>query len=163
MQLQQIFLGMGEESFGQLLRSISLGKLKTFQLFDRLKTRLHLTKLNTETLRKVAPRAFERLRDDDTEGGEDFATEISQCILISHLDMIKAVLDELTIPHEDGFFPKDLDATKHLTDGWQDRVFDRFKDTYPRALLLFYINHLNWELTKSTVLYLPQTVEVTAS
>ena len=91
MQLADIFLGLGEESFGQLLRSISLGKLKTFQLFDRLKTRLHVTKLNTETLRKVRPRCWERLSQPDSE---DFATELAQAILISHLDMIKAVLDE---------------------------------------------------------------------
>lgn len=159
MQLSDIFLGLGAESFGQLLRSISLGKLKTFQLFDRLKTRLHVTKLNTETLRKVAPRSFERLSQPDSE---DFATEIAQAILISHLDMIKAVLDETGIPHEDGFFPKDLDAAKYLQEGWQHRVFNKFKNLYPESLLLFYINHLGWELEKSTELYLPQPAASTA-
>lgn len=153
MQLSDIFVGMGAESFAQLLRSISLGKLKTFQLFDRLKTRLHVTKLNTETLRKVAPRSFERLSQPDSE---DLATEIGQAILISHLDMIKAVLDETGIPHDDGFFPKDIDATKYLHEGWQDRVFEKFKSIYPESLLLFYINHLGWELGKSTELYTPQ-------
>ena len=153
MQVQQIFLGLGEDAFAELLRGVSLGKLKTFQLYDRLKTRLHVTKLNTETLKKVAPRCWERLSSPDSA---DLATEISQSILISHLDMIKSILDELGIPHEDGFFAKDLDASKHLTEGWQQRVFDRFKDTYPASLLLFYINHLDWELNKSTELYLPQ-------
>ena len=56
MQLCDIFLGLGEETFNRTLRSISMGKLKTYQLFDRLKTRLYLNKLNSETLRKSAPR-----------------------------------------------------------------------------------------------------------
>ena len=153
MQLSDIFVGMGAESFAQLLRSISLGKLKTFQLFDRLKTRLHVTKLNTETLRKVAPRCFNRLSEPDSE---DFATEIGQAILISHLDMIKVVLDETGIPNDEGFFPKDIDATKYLNEGWQHKVFEKFKGVYPESLLLFYINHLGWELGKSTELYLPE-------
>jgi len=58
MQLADIFLGLGEESFAQTIRSISLGKLKTFQLYERVKTRLHVNKLKTETLRKVAPRCW---------------------------------------------------------------------------------------------------------
>ncbi len=92
MHVSQIFLGLGEESFAQLLRSISIGKLKTFQLYERLKTRLHIQKLNSEALRKAAPRSWARLSEPDSE---DFATELSQAILISHLDMIKAVLDHL--------------------------------------------------------------------
>src|SRR5437868_1369431 len=40
MQVSEIFLGMGEEAFAQLLRSISIGKLKSFQLYERLKARL---------------------------------------------------------------------------------------------------------------------------
>jgi hypothetical protein len=153
MQLAEIFLGLGEDSTAQLLRSISLGKLKTFQLFDRLKTRLRVTKLNTEALRKAAPRCWARLSEPDSE---DLATELSQAILISHLDLIKAVLDEIGIPHEDGFFAKDLDASKYLTDGWLQKVYERFKGTYSDALLLFYINHLGWELAKTEEVFLPQ-------
>lgn len=153
MQVQQIFLGLGESAFSELLRSISLGKLKTYQLFERMKARLHVTKLNQETLRKIAPRSWERLGEP---GSDEFATELSQAILVSHLDMIKAVLDELGIPHEEGFFAKDLDASKHLTEGWQQRVFDRFQGTYRASLLLFYINHLNWELNKESELFLSQ-------
>jgi hypothetical protein len=152
MQLSDIFRGLGEESFSQLLRSISLGRLKTYQLYDRLKTRLHVSKLNTETLRKAAPRCWERIAEPDSE---DFVTEISQAILVSHLDMIKAVLDEIGIPHDDGFFAKDLDALQFLTDGWQQRVVDKFQDVYPSSVLLFYVNHLGWELGKSTELFLP--------
>ena len=152
MQLADIFLGLGEESFAQTLRSISLGKLKTFQLFERMKARLHVNKLNTETLRKAAPRCWERLSHPDSD---DFATELSQAILISHLDMIKAVLDEIGIPHEDGFFPKDLDASKHLSEGWPERVYSKFKGVYPEGLLLFYINHLDWEVAKAEEVFVP--------
>ncbi len=91
MQISDIFLGLGEPAVAELLRTMSLGKLKTYQLFDRLKARLHVHKLNSEMLRKVAPRVWERLNEHD----EEFATELSQAILISHLDMIQAVLDFL--------------------------------------------------------------------
>ncbi len=145
MQLSEIFLGLGEDAFAQLLRNISIGKLKTFQLYERIKFRLHLAKLNSESIRKAEPKFWTRL----TEHDEDFATDLSQAILVSHLDMIKAVLDELGIPNEDGFFAKDIDASKYLTDGWEQRVFESFKDSYPPTVLLFYINHLGWELKTS--------------
>ncbi len=145
MQLSDIFLRLGEETFGQLLRSISLGKLKTFQLFDRLKTRLYLNKLNTETLRKSAPRSWARLEQKDDE----FATEISQAVLISHLDMIQAVLNYLGVPHQEGFFEKDADVSAYLKDGWKEEVWAKFKASYPPAALLFYINHLAWEVLKA--------------
>jgi hypothetical protein len=145
MQLSAIFLGLGEESFTELLGAISIGKLKTFQLYDRMKARLHLAKLNSEHIRKAEPCYWARLGEND----EDFATDLAQAILVSHLDMIKAVLDELGIPNQDGFFNKDIDGTKYLTDGWQQKTFDKFKDAYPAAVLLFYINHLDWELAKA--------------
>ena len=71
MQLSDIFLRMGPDHFEQLLRSISLGRLKTFQMFEPFKTRLHLHKLNSEALRKCAPRQFARLQE---EGNADLAT-----------------------------------------------------------------------------------------
>ena len=49
MQLSDVFLNLGEDRFSQLLRGISIGKLRTYQLFERLKFRFHLVKLNTET------------------------------------------------------------------------------------------------------------------
>jgi hypothetical protein len=145
MQLCGIFLGLGEQTFGQLLRGISIGKLKTFQFYDRMKTRLHLPKLNSENIRKASPRLWTRL----SEGDEDFASDLAQSILISHLDMIKAVLDEIGIPNQDGFFDKDIDGSKYFTEGWQQKVYEKFKDAYPKEVLLFYINHLDWELAKS--------------
>jgi hypothetical protein len=81
MQLSDIFLQLGEENFAQLLRGISMGRLKTYQLFDRVKTRLYLTKLNSETLRKATPRIWTRMGERDDE----FASDVAQAVLISHL------------------------------------------------------------------------------
>jgi hypothetical protein len=154
MQLSDIFLALGEPTFTQILRSVSIGKLKTFQLYERVKLRFHLNKLNSESLRKAAPRLYARIAEHD----EEFATDIAQTILVSHLDMIKAVLDLLGIPHEDGFFAKDLDASGKLTEGWQQRVYNQFQTTFPEPVLVFYINHLDWELTKSTQIFNPAAV-----
>lgn len=151
MRLSDIFLALGEPSFQQLLRSVSIGKLKTFQLYDRVKLRFNLVKVNSENLRKAAPRLWTRVTSHD----EEFVSDIAQVVLVSHLDMIKDVLDLLTIPHEDGFFAKDLNASDKLTEGWQQRVYESFREKYPEALLVFYINHLDWELTKSETVYQP--------
>ncbi len=149
MQLSEVYLGMGEPALSELLRSISLGRLKTFQLYERLKVRLYLNKLNSETLRRSSVRLWPRLKDGD----EDLATELAQAILICNLNMIVSVLNFLEIPHEEGFFAKDLDASKYLTEGWQQRVYDKFKDEYPPQTLLFYINHLDWEMTQSETVF----------
>jgi len=151
MQLSDIFLQLGEENFNNLLRSISMGRLKTYQLFDRLKTRLYLHKLNSEHLRKAEPRIWARIGERD----DDFASDIAQAILISHLDMIRAVLDHQGIPHEDGFFPKDADVASHLKEGWQQQVWDKFHSVFPAPALLFYINHLAWEIAKADQVYQP--------
>jgi hypothetical protein len=151
MQLCDVFLGLGEENFQGLLRTVSMGKLRTYQLFDRLKMRAHLGKLNSETLRRAAPRLWARMG----EGNEDFATDIAQAVLVSHLDMIQAVLNYLGVPHEDGFFPKDADVTQYLTEGWQQRAWEQFQDSFPKPALLFYINHLDWEVCKAERLFAP--------
>src|SRR3954449_11154268 len=142
MALTDVFLTLGEPGFGQLLRGVSMGKLKTYQLYDRLKTRTHVPKLNAEGLQKAAPRLWARLSERD----EEFAQDISQAVLVSHLDMIVEVLNFLGIPHEDGFFAKDLDAKPFLTEGWRDRVYEKFKGVYSEPLLKFYCAHLAWEL-----------------
>jgi hypothetical protein len=158
MQLSDIFIALGEPAFQQLIRSVSIGKLKTFQLYERVKMRFHMTKLNTETLRKAAPRLWTRIAAHD----EEFAADVAQTVLVSHLDMIKDVLDLLGIPHEDGFFAKDLDPADKLTPGWQQRAYEAYKTKYPEALLVFYINHLDWELTKADQVFNP-TAEVAAT
>jgi hypothetical protein len=151
MQLSGVFLTLGEDGFGQLVRSISIGKLKTYQVYDNLKTRGHLAKLNTESLRKNTARFRERLAGGD----EDFAKDLAQSVLVSHLDMITAVLDFLGIPNEGGFFQKDLDAKPYLTEGWEQRVFEKFRGAYPDALVLFYVNHLGWELKGAEQPFVP--------
>jgi hypothetical protein len=149
MQLSDIFLGLGEQGFTELVRAISIGKLKTYQLYDRMKVRFHLAKLNSENMRKAVPRFWTRIQEKD----EEFATDLSQAILVSHLEMIKAVIDDLGIPNQEGFFDKDIDGAKYFTEGWQRRTFEKFKETYPPTVLLFYINHLAWELAKSEELF----------
>ena len=151
MRLSDVFVELGEERLGRLLRTISIGKLRTYQLYDRFKTRTHLPKVNTENLKKAVPRFWQRLNEHD----EEFATDLAQAILIAHLDMIRAVLDALGIPNQEGFFDKDVDAKPHLTEGWQARMLEQFKDSYNPDLLLFYINHLDWELGGAQRAYLP--------
>jgi hypothetical protein len=152
MQLSDIYLRLGQEQFEPLLRSISLGRLRTYQLFDPLKTRLHLHKLNSEHLRKAAPKIWERLQQ---ESSQDLATELGQAILISHMDMIKAVLDHLGVPHEDGFFAKDANVSGFLKDGWQQKAWDEFHGKFPPAPLLFYVNHLGWEVAQAEDIFKP--------
>jgi hypothetical protein len=151
MQLTDVFLNLGEDQFSKLVRSISIGKLKTFQLYERFKLRTHLPKLNTESLRKASPRLWQRLHDRNDE----FATDLSQAVLVSHLDLIIAVLNFLGIPHEDGFFVKDLDGSPYLTEGWRERVFEKFRNEYPESVVLFYINHLALEVGKAGELFAP--------
>jgi len=151
MQMCGVFVALGPEVFHQLVRGISIGKLKTYQVYERFKLRARLVKLNSETLRKAEPRFWARIE----AGEEDFATDLSQVFLLSHLDLITAVLDFLGIPHEQGFFDKDLKPEQYLTEGWQKRVFDAFVGKYPREIVLFYINHLDWELNKTDQLFVP--------
>lgn len=152
MQISDVYRGAGPEGFAQLLRGISIGKLKTYQIYEGFKVRAHLQKLNTESLRKAAPRLWERALSE-----EDFAKDLAQAVLVSHLDMITAVLDFLSVPHENGFFAKDIDPKPYFTEGWEDRVFEKFHESYPEPLLLFYINHLRWELLDAPEFYRPES------
>src|SRR5579863_4037082 len=138
MQISDVYLGLGEEVFAQLIRGISIGKLRTFQIYEGFKVRAHLHKVNTESLRKSIPKFWARI----SEREEDFAKDLAQAVLVSHLDMITAVLDLLGVPHENGFFAKDMDARPYFTEGWENRVIQKFRGEYPEAILTFYINHL---------------------
>lgn len=151
MQMCGVFQALGPEVFGELIRRISIGKLKTYQIYERFKLRARLVKLNSESLRKAEPKFWARIE----AGEEDFATDLSQVFLLSHLDMIVDVLNLLNIPNEGGFFDKDLKPEEYLTEGWQDRVYQAFQSKHNRDVLLFYINHLDWELTKATEVYKP--------
>jgi len=151
MRLSGVFVSLREESFQQLLRHISIGKLKTFQLYEGLKVRAHLARLNAENLRKGAPRFWIRLK----EGDEEFAKQLAQAILVSNVEMVQVALDFLGIPNQDGFFEKNLDASPYLSEGWQQRVYEKFHGLYPEPVLLLYINHLAWELTEEPELFAP--------
>jgi hypothetical protein len=151
MQLCEVFRALGEARFGELVRHISISRLRTFRLYESLKVRAHLHKLNTETLRKAAPRFWERL----AAGEEEFAKELAQAVLVSNIEMVQAVLDFLGVPNRDGFFEKELDATPYLGEGWAERVWERFRGSYPESVLLFYINHLGWELAKAKEIFAP--------
>ena len=151
MQLCGVFQALGPDVFRQLVRGISIGKLKTYQIYERFKVRAHMTKLNSESLRKIESKFWARIE----AGEEDFATDLAQVFLLSHLAMIADILNFLKVPHQDGFFDKDLKAEEYLTEGWQERIFQEFSSKYPREILLFYINHLDWELNKSENVFLP--------
>jgi hypothetical protein len=151
MQLTDVFLALGQDAFARLMGSVSIGKLKTYQVYERFKTRCHLAKLNTETLQKAVPRLWTRLAERD----EEFAADLAQAVLVSRLDMIAAVLDFLGVPHQDGFFAKDMDAKPYFTEGWERRVLERFRGAFPEAALVFYVNHLGWELGVSTEAFVP--------
>jgi hypothetical protein len=142
MQISDVYLALGQEAFGQLIRGISIGKLRTYQIYEAFKVRARLNKLNTESLRKAVPRFWERIQGGD----EEFGKELAQAVLVSQLQLITQVLDVLGVPHENGFFAKDMDAKPYFTDGWEARVLEKFRSVFSEALLLFYINHLRWEL-----------------
>jgi len=151
MQITDVYLGLGQEAFEQLIRGISIGKLKTFQIYEGFKVRAHLNKVNTEILRKSTPKFWARISEPD----EDFAKDLAQAVLVSHLDMITAVLDSLGVPHENGFFAKDMDPKPYFTEGWEGKVCEQFRKVFPEAILIFYMNHLRWELLGATELYRP--------
>src|ERR1043166_2885020 len=140
MHISDVYTGIGQDSFAQLIRGISIGRLRTFQIYEAFKVRAHLHKLNTEMLRKAAPKFWERI----TGGDEDFGKDLAQAVLVSHLDIVGAILDFVGVPHENGFFQKDADLKPHFPEGWEERVLEKFRGVYPDALLLFYINHLRW-------------------
>jgi len=152
MHIADVYRGVGAEGFAQLVRGISIGKLKTYQIYEGFKVRAHLHKLNTEALRKAAPKLWERTQTD-----QDFAKDMAQAVLVSHLDMIGAILDFLGVPHENGFFAKDIDPKPYFTEGWEDRVYEKFHESCPEPLLLFYVNHLRWELLDAPEVYRPQS------
>ena len=151
MDISEVYRSLGQEGFAQLIRGISIGKLRTYQIYEGFKVRAHLNKVNTEALRKSAPKFWDRIMGGDEEFGRDLA----QAVLVSHLDLIGAVLDFLGVPHENGFFAKDMDPKPYFTEGWEDRVFEKFRADHPESLLLFYINHLRWEMLAATEPYRP--------
>src|SRR3954469_21881963 len=99
MEILEVYRGLGQDNFAQLIRGISIGKLRTYQIYEGFKVRARLHKLNTEVLRQDVPNFWERLAT-----GEEFGRALARSVLVSHLDLIAPVLDFLGGPHENGFF-----------------------------------------------------------
>ena len=74
MQMCGVFTALGPDVFHHLVRGISIGKLRTYQVYERFKLRARLVKLNSESLRKAEPKFWARIE----AGEEDFATDLSQ-------------------------------------------------------------------------------------
>jgi hypothetical protein len=154
MEISEVYQGLGQDAFAQLIRGISIGKLRTYQIYEGFKVRARLHKLNTESLRKAVPKFWERMGED-----EEFGRDLAQAVLVSHLDLITAVLDFLGVPHENGFFAKDMDAKPYFTEGWEGRVYERFRSEFSEPIVLFYINHLRWELLSAGDVWRPASAD----
>lgn len=146
-----VYLAIGEDGFRELLGRISMSRLKTYRIFEQVKVRCRLVKLNSEHLRKAAPRLWERILERD----DALASDLAEAILLSSLDMIIEILDMIGIPHTDGFFAKDLDVSTYLKDEWQAKVYNALKEKYPPAVLTFYLNHLAVSTGKAKELFAP--------
>ena len=146
-----MFQGLGEDGFTEVMRTVTISKLKTYQLYEGLKARARVPKLNVAGLKKAVPRFWERLQ----QGDEDLAGDLAQAVLVSNLDMIIAVLDHLGIENNDGYFDKGFEADDLLKDDWREKAFEHFKNDYPKPVLTFYLNHLAHETTKAEDLFTP--------
>ncbi len=150
MELSAVFRSLGQAAVDELVRTISLGTLKAYQLYDGFKVRARLTKLNAEHLRKATPRLWERLE----QGDEDLAGDLAQAILVSNTNFVVEALDFLQIQHDGaGFLQKDAALEQQLTEGWQQRVLEQFRGRYPETLIRLYVNHLTWEANKQAELF----------
>lgn len=143
MELTAVYRALGQPRFDALAGAVSIGALKTYSVYESFKVRSRLSKLNRQRLRRAAPKLWERIADGDGALARDFA----QAVLVSNMDLVVNVLDFLEIPHDgSGFFDKDAGPGEKLNHDWQRRVFDEFRERHGEALVLFYINHLSWEM-----------------
>lgn len=143
MVLSEVFRALERASFDDAVGSVSIGGLRTYQLYESFKIHARLNKLNRERLRKAIPRLWSRVE----AGDEDLAREIAQAVLVSNLSMVIEILDFLKVPHDgSGFFQKNEEAAACLGEGWHKRVHAEFREKYPENRVLLYINHLDWEL-----------------
>ncbi len=146
MKLTDAYRALGQSRFDALVGAVSMGALKTFSVYENFKVRSRLGKLNRQRLRRAAPKLWERI----TGGDGDLARDFAQAVLVSNIDFVVSVLDFLEIPHDaNGFFDKDANPGEKLKNGWRQKVFDEFRERHGEALVLFYINHLGWEMDKS--------------
>ena len=146
MGLSEVFRTLGKERFEALIEAISIGGLRTYQVYDSFKIRARLTKLNRRGLRNAVPALWERIEADEDE----LAKELAHGVLISNLAFVAEALDLLEIPHDgNGFFDKQEGLREKLPEDWRKRLWDGFREKYSEAVVLLYINHLSWELDPS--------------
>lgn len=142
MDLAEVYEALGQERVAGSIRTISMGALKTFGVYQSLKVGSRLRKLNRLNLQRATGRLWQRVADGDTDLGRD----LSQAILVSNIPLVTEVLDCLKLEHDgNGFFSKDSDHADKLTEGWAERVFAHCKDRFDQDLVLLYINYLGWE------------------
>lgn len=137
-----MYRAFGQERSDRLVRTISIGALKTFGVYEAVKVRSRLHRLNRQKLRAAAPKLWERV----TDGDADLARDLTQAVLVSNIPVVVDVLERLGIEHDgNGFFAKDGDYSEQLADGWAGRVYAECRQSHDEDLLLLYVNHLGWE------------------
>lgn len=142
MELAEVYQALGEERTARLVRTVSIGALKTFGVYKDVKVRSQLHTLNRQKLRAAASKLWQRI----VAGDKDLATTVGQAVLVSNVPLIIESLDFLEIEHDgNGYFDKDADYSKRFAAGWERTLFDRFRERYPEELVLFYVNHLGCE------------------
>ena len=142
MELAEVYLALGQDRTVRLARTISIGALKTYGVYEGIKIRSRLHRFNRQRLRAAAPKLWRRIASGD--GG--LARDFSQAVLVSNIPLIIEVLDLLEIEHdENGFFAKDSDYSEQLSSDWAGTVSKSLAGRYPEELVLLYINHLGWE------------------
>lgn len=151
MDLVGVYSALGQRGCNKLVRTISIGALRTYGVYEAIKIRSRLHTLNRQKLRASSPKLWKRIADGD----EALARDLSEGVLVSNIPFIVAVLDFLGIEHDgSGFFPGDTDSMNRLTPGWASKVFGEFSGRYPDDLVLLYINHLGWETSTLKAPYL---------
>jgi hypothetical protein len=160
MELAEVYVALGQERTVRLARTIAIGALKTYGVYEGIKIRSRLHKFNRQKLRAAAPKLWRRI----ATGDGDLARELSQAVLVSNIPLIVEVLDLLKIEHDDnGFFAKDFDYSDHLSSDWAETVSEEFIGRYPEELVLLYINHLGWETGTLDEPFLGSILEASAA
>ncbi len=104
----ECFLALGEERLRDLIKGISIQKTACLPTLRTLQdSHPPGLRLNTENLRKATPRFWQRLAE---KKDNEFASDLSQAILIPHMEMIVAVLNFLRRAQSAGILREDLDG-----------------------------------------------------
>ena len=142
MDLAEVYSALGQEPCAKLVRSISVGALRTYGAYQEIKIRSRLRRFNRKRLRAAAPRLWQRV----VNGDEGLARDLSRAVFVSNIPVMVEVLDLLGIEHDgSGFISKVGEHAERLKPGWEQRAYDHVSGRFPEELVLLYINHLGWE------------------